>query len=170
MQEDTNSVKRRGRKRKNTGRETQHVAYVEPEIWDAADGLPIPRQDIIRQALVDAISFYKDDLPKLKYERAALMEEKQKLDSKISLIDRRIEQLEAKAVIEVNELQRANVQLEAAINETLVMCKAFKKDMEYGHYAKLSELSGLEAAKIEVFLKDSKFRPSEESVRIFYRG
>ena len=57
---------RRGRKKKNTGRETQHVVYVDPDVWEAANDLPISRPDIIREALANAISFYKTDLPKLK--------------------------------------------------------------------------------------------------------
>jgi hypothetical protein len=161
---------RRGRKKKNTGRETQHVVYVDPDVWEAANDLPISRPDIIREALANAISFYKTDLPKLKMQLGDIRTQIQSLQAKEAVILSRIEQLEAKAVFDINEQEKADELKEVAIKETLTMCRAFKKNMQYSHYTKLSELSGVEAAKIEVFLKDSKFRPSEEAVRVFYMG
>lgn len=167
MQEDE-ILKGRGRKKKLT-RETAHNIYIDPDVWEAAGDLPVSRPDIIRQALVNAISFYKNDLPKLKYELSLEVEKLQTSEAKIAVLKSRIEQLEAKAVIEINEQEQKEERLEIAIKETLQMCKAFKKNMGFSHYAKLSELSGIEAPKIEVFLKDSKFRPSEDTLRVLYR-
>jgi len=168
MQDEETIPKRRGRKRKNTGRETQHIVYVEPDVWDAADNLPESRQDIMREALLNKISYYHSDLPKLKWQLEEIRARIQSDLAKEAVIIRRIEQLEAKAVVELDEIRKADECLDIAIKETITMCKAFKKNMMYAHYAKLSELSGMDAAKIEVFLKDSKFRPSEEAVRVFY--
>lgn len=160
----------KGRKKKNTGRETQHVVYVDPDVWEAAGDLPISRPDIVREAFANAISYYKSDLPKLKWQLEEIRKQIQSLQAKEAVILRRIEGLEAKAVIDINEQERAEELKEMAVKETLTMCKAFRKNMAFSHYTKLSELSGVEAAKIEVFLKDSKFRPSEEAVRVFYMG
>lgn len=160
----------RGRKKKNTGRETQHIVYIDPDVWKAANDLPISRPDIIREALANAISFYQTDLPRLKMQLGEVRTQIQSLQAKEAVILSRIEQLEAKAVFDVNEQEKEAELKEIAVKETLTMCKAFKKDMRFSHYTKLSELSGVEAAKIEVFLKDSKFRPSEDAVRVFYMG
>jgi hypothetical protein len=159
--------KKRGRKKK-LSRETQHSVWVDPDLWEAADDLPIPRPDIIRTALLDAVAFYKTDLPKLKWELEKVREEKQSILSKEAVLIARIEQLEAKAVIEVEARHKAEESTELAVQETLTMCKAFKKKMGYIHFTKLEELSGVDAAKIEAFLKDTKFRPEEEAIRVFY--
>lgn len=160
----------KGRKKKGTGRETQHVVYVDPDIWEAAGDLPISRPDIVREAFANAISYYKSDLPKLKWQLEEIRKQIQSLQAKEAVILRRIEGLEAKAVIDINEQERAEELKEMAVKETLTMCKAFRKNMAFSHYSKLSELSGVEAAKIEVFLKDEKFRPNEDDIRVFYSG
>lgn len=160
----------KGRKKKNTGRETQHVVYVDPDVWEAAGDLPISRPDIVREAFANAISYYKSDLPKLKWQLEEIRKQIQSLQAKEAVILRRIEGLEAKAVIDINEQERAEELKEMAVKETLTMCKAFRKNMAFSHYSKLSELSGVEAAKIEVFLKDEKFRPNEDDIRVFYSG
>lgn len=170
LDEVNNGRGRRGRKKKNTGRETQHVVYVDPDVWKAANDLPISRPDIIREALANAISFYQTDLPKLKMQLDDVRAQIQSLQAKEAVILSRIGQLESKAIFDINEQEKEAELKEIAVKETLTMCRAFKKDMQYSHYTKLSELSGFEAAKIEVFLKDSKFRPSEEAVRVFYMG
>lgn len=160
----------RGRKKKSTGRETQHVVYIDPDVWKAANDLPISRPDIIREALANAISFYQTDLPRLKMQLDEIRTQIQSLQAKEAVVLSRIEQLESKAIFDVTEKEKEAELKELAVKETLTMCRAFKKEMQYSHYTKLSELSGFEAAKIEVFLKDSKFRPSEEAVRVFYMG
>jgi len=166
--EDSNEViKKRGRKKKLTT-ETQHSFYVDPNLWDAADALPVPRPDIIREALLNAVAFYKSDLPRLKWRLGEIGAERQRLDSEEAVILKRIEQLEANVIVEVDVKQKAEELKESAVRETLTMCKAFKKNMSFSHYAKLEELSGIDAPKIEAFLKDSKFRPAEEAVRLFY--
>jgi len=162
--------KRRGRKRKLTSRETQHPVYVDPDVWDAAGDLPISRPDIIRAALANAISFYKDDLPKLKFQLEEVRAQILALQSKEAVIVARIEQLEAKAVVDVSAHAKAEEFKEIAVKETLTMCKAFKRNMGYSQYTKLEELSGVDAAKIEAFVIDNRFRPTEEAVRSFYGG
>jgi len=160
----------RGRKKKNTGRETQHAIYIDPDVWEAAGHLPESRPDIIRQAFLDKISYYQSDLPKLKWQLEDVRKQIQSFLATEAVIVSRIEQLESKAIFDVSEREKDAELKETAIKETLTMCRAFKKSMGYHHYSKLSELSGFEAARIEVFLKDSKFRPSEEAVRVFYTG
>lgn len=129
---------------------------------------PESRQDIAREAFLNKIAYYHSDLPKLKWQLEEIRARIQSDLAKEAVILRRIEQLEAKAVIEVNDVKKAEAQINVVVKETLTMCKAFKKDMGFLQYTKLSDLSGVDAAKIEVFLKDSKFRPSEEAVRVFY--
>lgn len=170
MFDENDAPRRRGRPKKNPDTTTQHVIYMDPDLWDAAGDLPESRQDIAREAFLNKVSYYKSDLPKLKWQLEDVRMQIQSFLAKEAVILKRIEQLEAKAVIEVSETEKLNECKETAVAETLVMCKAFKKNMGYSHYAKLAELSGVEAAKIEVFLKDLKFRPSEEAVRIFYKG
>lgn len=168
VKNENGSPRRRGRKKKNTGRETQHVIYMDPELWDAAGDLPETRQDIAREAFLNKVAYYHSDLPKLKWQLEEIRARIQSDMAKEAVILLRIEQLEAKAIIEVNDVQKAEDQINLVVKETLTMCKAFKKDMGFLQYTKLSDMSGVEAAKIEVFLKDAKFRPSEEAVRVFY--
>lgn len=168
MQDETIDVKKRGRKKKNTGRETQHIIYMDPELWDAVGDLPESRQDIAREAFLNKLAYYTSELPKLRWQLEEIRARIQSEMAKEAVILQRIEQLEAKAVIEVNDVKQAEDQLNVVITETMTMCRAFKRNMGYLQYSKLSELSGVEAAKIEVFLKDFKFRPSEEAVRVFY--
>lgn len=161
---------KRGRKKTLSSRDTQHSFYADPDLWEAAGGLPIPRPEIIRAALLNAVSFYQSDLLKLKSQLEEVIKDKQALEAKEAVLRSRIAQFEANAVIEVNDQIKAEEAKEIAVTETLTMCKAFKKNMGYSHYSKLEELSGIDAARIEAFLKDTKFRPKEETVRVFYNG
>src|SRR5665647_2358775 len=97
---------KRGRKQKLSSRDTQHSFYTDPDLWDAAGNLPIPRPDIIRDALLNAVSFYQSDLPKLKWQLEEIHAQKQALESKEAVILSRIEHLEAKAVVEVSDQQK----------------------------------------------------------------
>ena len=168
--DEVTTKRKRGRKKKLSSRDTQHSFYADPDLWDAAGNLPIPRPDIIREALLNAVSFYQSDLPKLKWQLEEVRAQKHALEARESVIISRIEQFEANVVIEINDQQKALEAKEIAVTETLTMCRAFKKNMGYAHYAKLEELSGIDAARIEAFLKDTKFRPKEETVRVFYNG
>lgn len=164
-----NDAPKRGRKKKNSGKETQHSVYVDPDLWEAADHLPTPRPDIIREALLNAVSFYESDLPKLKWQHEELIKQIQALQAQDAVILSRIEHLEAKVLFDTNEQDKEDARINSAINETLRMCKTFKKSMGYPQYSLLSELSGVEPAEIEVFLVDSKYKPSEDAVREFYQ-
>lgn len=99
--------KRRGRKKKLSSSETQHSVYIEQDLWDAAGSLPVSRPDIVRQAFLNAIAFYNDDLPKLCCKLEELRSQKQVIESKEAVILSRIEQLEAESMIAVNDQQTA---------------------------------------------------------------
>lgn len=169
-----NSSKKRGRPQRLPKSVTQHSVYTEPELWEASGNLPISRPEIIRKALEDAVAFYQSDLEKLKSQHNELQKQIMNFQAQDAIIVERIEQLEAKAVYEEGEKQKAQDLVEMAVSETMTMCKAHKRSsafrIGFEQYQKLEQLSGVDAAKIETFLKDSKFRPAEETLRIFYNG
>lgn len=174
IDEDLDLSKKRGRPQRLSKSVTQHSIYVEPELWAAADNLPLSRPDIVRKALEDAVAFYQSDLEKLKSQHNEVQKQIMDLQAQDSVILERIEQLEAKAVYEEDEKQKAQDLIEMAVSETLTMCKAHKRSsafrIGFEQYQKLEQLSGVDAAKIETFLKDTKFRPVEETLRVFYNG
>lgn len=168
------SYKKRGRPSSLPKSVTQHSVYVEPDLWKAAESLPISRPEIMRKALEDAVAFYESDLEKLKSQHTELQKQIMDLQAQDAVILERIDQLEAKAVYEKGEKQKAQNLVDMAVSETLTMCKAHKRSsafrIGFEQYQKLEQLSGVDAAKIETFLKDNKFRPPEEAVRVFYNG
>ncbi len=159
-------AKRRGRpKKKTTG--PQHVLYIEDNIWDELDNLPIPRQDVFRNAAINAIAFFKSDLPKLKFQREEKLAERMKIDAELAVIDARIKELEEAEEIASIVQQKTDKSKEAAISEMLRLCGIFKKKMTHEHFSIISKLSGVEPAQIEVFLQDKHYRPTEEDARAF---
>lgn len=168
------SSKKRGRPQRLPKNVTQHSIYIDPVLWEASGNLPISRPEIIRKALEDAVAFYQSDLEKLKSQHRELQKKIMDQQAQDSVILERIDQLEAKAVYEEGEKQKAQELVEIAVSETLTMCKAHKRSsafrIGFEQYQKLEQLSGIDAAKIETFLKDNKFRPLEGAVRVFYNG
>ena len=46
----------------------QRSFYVLKWLWEAADGLPISRPEIITQALLNAVTAFKSEVPQLRYD------------------------------------------------------------------------------------------------------
>lgn len=170
MLDDTNKKRKAGRPKKLSSKDVQRSFQVDPDLWDAADDLPVPRPDIIRQALMNAVSFYATDLPKLRWQREETRAQIQSLIAKETFLDARIKELEGEIVLIEATQQKHEEYREKAVTETLHLTKVFKKNMTHEHFDIIAGLSGIESAKIEVFLKDTRFRPSEEEVRTFIFG
>jgi len=162
MIDDTNKKRKAGRPKKLSSKDVQRSFQVDPDLWDAADDLPVPRPDIIRQALMNAVSFYASDLPKLRWQLEEVRAQIQSLVAKETIIDARIKELEGEVILIETTQKRHEETKEKAVSETLHLTKVFKKNMNHGHFDIIAELSGIDSAKIEVFLKDTRFSPSEE--------
>lgn len=170
MSEDSIKKRKAGRPQKNSSKDVQRSFLVNPDLWDAADSLPIPRPDIIREALANAVSFYASDLQKLRWQLEEVQKEIQSKLAREHAILERIKQLEDALIVVESETVKAEVSKEQAVKETLHLTNVFSKRMTHEHFDIIAGLSGIDSAKIEVFLKDTKYRPSENDVRTFIFG
>jgi len=162
------SIKKRGRPKKNSTRDTQHSIWLDPDLWEAAGSLPISRPDIVRNAFMNAISFYDSDLPKLRWQLEEIRVQKMDLEAKETVIINRIAELEEEVKL-FSQIQENDItKKENAVNETLRLCNVFGKKMAHTQFSIISDVSGEDPAKIESFLKDHKFRPNEDEVRNFF--
>ena len=167
IDETINKKETRGRPKTHTSRDVQRGVYVDPDLWDAAGDLPVSRPDIIRDALLNAVSYYQSDLPKLRWQ----LEENNKrilnIESENKLLKNRIAELEEEEKMFAQVKQINEHKTEDAVNETLRLCRTFRKKIGHEQFSIISKLTGLDSAQIEVFVKDRKFNPTEDDVRLF---
>jgi hypothetical protein len=147
----------------------QRSFYVQKYIWDAADGLPISRPEIITQALLNAITAYKSEAAQLRYD--------------ITNIDKQIETLLAQRTAKVNtliEIEKAEsekakndalsrIAIEQAVVETMNLVDMFRKKMTPSHFKRLETISGIPAAEIKTFLEENDYSPETDKLRMFYQ-
>jgi predicted RNase H-like nuclease (RuvC/YqgF family) len=158
----------RGRPRVTSNRDVMRGVYIDPDLWDAAGDLPISRPDIVREAFRNAVSYYKTDLPKLEWQLEEKQNQMLKLENECAVLEKRIGELKEEEEL-FSQMQSIDInKLEDAVSETLRMCRVFKRNIGHEQFTIISKLSGCESASIEVFIKDHKFRPTEEDVRLFF--
>ena len=170
MIDDGINKKQRGRKPKLTKNDVQRSIYIDHDLWEAAGSLPVPRPDIVKEAFMNAVSYYTSDLPKLRWQLEELQNQKAEIEAKEAVISARIEELEAADELSAIIQQKARNSKEDAVKETMRLCHVFKKKMNHVQFSIISGMTGVDAAKIEVFLVDKHFRPSENEVRGFLIG
>jgi hypothetical protein len=168
MLDDT--IKNKKGRPKKLNNEVHRSLYVDPDIWEAAGDLPVPRPDILREALINAISFYTSDLPKLRWQLSEIQAQKQTLEAKELAIIKRIEELEANVLLQEEQKIKSEESKVLAAKELVRLSSIFKREMTHEHFSIISNLSGLDAAMIAVFCEDTKFRPTYEEALAFTRG
>ena len=100
----------------------------------------------------------------------------------VEQIDKQIEALTAQKVAKLNRIaelereEREHIQdvvkfeigIQQAVLETMDLLRMFRKELGQVHYKRLETLSGVPATEIKDFLKERKFMPDEDEVRLFY--
>lgn len=146
----------------------QRSIQVPKDIWVASGCIPGGRTKYIIESLANAIDARKSELPKLRLEVAEHLADRQRLDAIISAKNARIAELEAAQENEIRDAIQIQRNVEQAVIETMRLLKDFRRDLTKSHYRRLSDLSGTPAIDIEEFIKEYKYRPSEEQIREFF--
>lgn len=153
---------------KTTYKKIQRSLQVPEDIWNASECIPGGRTKFIIESLAGAINAYKSELPKLRMEVEELNIEISSKEALRSAKLSRIAELESESETELKEVVKHQQNIEQAIIETVRLLKAFRKQINRSHFVRLEGLSGTPADDIGAFIKETKYRPSEEQVREFY--
>jgi len=153
---------------KHTSEIIQRSLQVPKDVWDAAKCIPGGRTKFIIEALAGAVNAYKSELPQLRLEVEELNNQISSLEALRSAKLSRISELEAEAEDNLKEAVKHQQNIEQAILETGRLLKSFRRNITKSHFHRLEELSGTPASDIEVFIKEYKYRPSEEQIREFF--
>lgn len=146
----------------------QRSFYVLKWLWEAADGLPISRPEIITQALLNAVTAFKSEVPQLRYDVEQIDQQIEALTAqKVAKINR-IAELEREEREHIQDVVKFEIGIQQAVLETMDLLRMFRKELGQVHYKRLETLSGVPATEIKDFLKERKFMPDEGEVRLFY--
>ena len=152
----------------DAGVKIQRSFYVPKWLWDAAEKLPIARPEIITQALLNAVSAYKSEIPQLLYEADQLKKEIGEKEARIAAIYKRVEELR-KQESEGEKLEAMNIiAAKQAIQETLSLQEMFRRDMNQTHFKRLESLSNIPSKEIKAFLNEKNFSATEGELTLFY--
>jgi len=146
----------------------QRSFYVPLWVWEAADNLPVSRPEIIIQALLNAVSAYKSEIPQLRYDVEQIDKQIESLLALKTAKLERINELEHEEVIHMMEASNSDIAVKQVIEETMSLATMLHRDMGPSHFKRLEKLSGTPAEEIKEFLKSKKFRPDEDEVRMFF--
>ena len=153
---------------KSKSKTIQRSIQVPADIWDASKCIPGGRTKFIIESLASAINAYKTELPKLRMEVEELNIQICSMEALRSAKLSRIADLEAEAETDLKEAVMHQQNIEQAIIETFRLLKNFRRNITKSHFLRLEELSGTPACDIEVFIKEMKYRPTEEQIREFF--
>jgi chromosome segregation ATPase len=153
---------------KHAVRKVQRSIQVPEDIWEAGACIPGGRTKFIIEAMANEVAARKSELPKLRMELEKDYSDLHQLQSSISAKESRIAELVAEQENELKEAIRIQGDIEQAVIETGRLLKDFRKGLTHAHYRRLSDLSGTPALHIEAFIKETKYRPSEEQIREFF--
>lgn len=146
----------------------QRSFYVLKWLWEAADGLPISRPEIITQALLNAVTAFKSEVPQLRYDVEQIDQQIEALTAQKVAKLNRIAELEREEREHIQDVVKFEIGIQQAVLETMDLLRMFRKELGQVHYKKLETLSGVPATEIKDFLKERKFMPDEDEVRLFY--
>lgn len=146
----------------------QRSFYVLKWLWEAADGLPISRPEIITQALLNAVTAFKSEVPQLRYDVEQIDQQIEALTAQKVAKLNRIAELEREEREHIQDVVKFEIGIQQAVLETMDLLRMFRKELGQVHYKRLETLSGVPAIEIKDFLKEKKFMPDEEEVRLFY--
>lgn len=146
----------------------QRSIQVPEDIWTAAKCIPGGRTKFIIDALAGAVDANKSEIPKLRMEIEMHLEDIRRLEALVSAKTARITALESEQENNLNEVIRIQTNIEQAVIETVRLLKEFRRDLSKSHYKRLSELSGTPSQDIESFIKEHKYRPTENQIREFF--
>lgn len=152
--------------------QTQHSVYCEEWLWVAAFGAAKrrgkSRPQAIREFLFSLISEHEPEIPKLK---AQIEDMRSQMDSIQVLMNAKIQilnQLIKEESAVVQEQSQKILAKEQAVLETSDLIQLFGSRLSGEHYNRMSALSGKPVPEIKKFLKDERFRPTEQKIREFY--
>lgn len=146
----------------------QRSFYVLKWLWEAADGLPISRPEIITQALLNAVTAFKSEVPQLRYDVEQIDKQIEALTAQKVAKLNRIAELEREEREHIQDVVKFEIGIQQAVLETMDLLRMFRKELGQVHYKRLETLSGVPATEIKDFLKERKFMPDEDEVRLFY--
>lgn len=146
----------------------QRSFYVLKWLWEAADGLPISRPEIITQALLNAVTAFKSEVPQLRYDVEQINQQIEALTAQKVAKLNRIAELEREEREHIQDVVKFEIGIQQAVLETMDLLRMFRKELGQVHYKRLETLSGVPATEIKDFLKERKFMPDEDEVRLFY--
>jgi len=146
----------------------QRSFYVLKWLWEAADGLPISRPEIITQALLNAVTAFKSEVPQLRYDVEQIDQQIEALTAQKVAKLNRIAELEREEREHIQDVVKFEIGIQQAVLETMDLLRMFRKELGQVHYKRLETLSGVPATEIKDFLKERKFMPDEDEVRLFY--
>lgn len=146
----------------------QRSIQVPEEIWEAAKCIPGGRTRYIINQLAEAVNSYKSELPKLRLEVEELQSQRYDIDAKISAKIMRIAELEAEVEVGFNEAVKQQQIIEQAITEAIRLIRSHRSDLTQYHYNRLSDLSGTPSKDIETFVKEHRYKPTEDQIREFF--
>ena len=133
-----------------------------------ADGLPISRPEIITQALLNAVTAFKSEVPQLRYDVEQIDQQIEALTAQKVAKLNRIAELEREEREHIQDVVKFEIGIQQAVLETMDLLRMFRKELGQVHYKRLETLSGVPATEIKDFLKERKFMPDEDEVRLFY--
>jgi hypothetical protein len=154
--------------------QTQHSVYCEPWLWAAAEQAAKnrgkSRPGAIREFLFSLVSEHETDALKVKNQIDDL---KQQMESIHILLDAKVQvynQLVKKEAAQVQEQSQKIIALEQAMVETSDLLQMFGSKLIGDHYSRMALLSGKTVPEIRTFLKEKKYRPTEQQIKDFYMG
>jgi hypothetical protein len=152
----------------NDNDKVQRSFYVPKWIWNAAEGLPGGRPNAIIQALLDKITAFSSEIPQLRYDVEQIDIQINALQAQKVAKLNRIKELEKADNENMLEVSRSEMAIQQAVVETISLVAMYRKDLGNIHYKRLEELSGTPASDIKQFIKEKKFMPTDDEIRMFY--
>jgi hypothetical protein len=146
----------------------QRSFYVPLHIWEAAADLPGGRPQAIINALLNAISAYKSEIPQLRFEVEQIDLQMEVLQRQKTAKLMRISELEKVENENMLDVSRSEMAIQQAVVETISLVAMYRQDLGNIHYKRLEELSGTPATEIKLFIKEKKFMPTDDEIRMFY--
>jgi len=146
----------------------QRSFYVCKWLWDAAGKLKISRAEIITNALLDAVTAYKSEIPQIEHDIQELDKEVESLQAQKSAKVHYLAILKDQAQQAATDVQLAQINRDQAVVELMQYLDRFFRNMGAHHFKRLEELSGVPASEIKNFVAEKKYTPSETEIRNFF--
>jgi len=146
----------------------QRSFYVPKWLWDAANELKISRAEIIRDALLNAVTAYKSEIPQIEHDIQEINKEVESLQAQKCAKVHYLAILKNKAQQAATDVQLAQINRDQAVVELMQYLDRFFRDMGAHHFKRLEELSGVPAGDIKNFVAEHKYTPSEDEIRNFF--